>query len=160
MDFKVEVMKKKDLIKSLHVDKKPLEDVKFNPYYQLVQSGLGRNVKINNRSLISLGTNDYLGMANNSIIKQEAVKVLEKFGISMCGTPIVIGQTDINRRLEMKIARFLKQDDALIFPSCYQCNMGIFKLLAGKKDVIIADREIHSSLLNGIELCQASLLLL
>lgn len=149
-------MQTKDLIENLYVDKKLIEDTNFNPYYQLVQSGLCRKVLVNGKSLISLGTNDYLGMANNNIVKKEAIKVLEEFGVSMCGTPIVIGQTNINRKLEIEIANFLKQDDALIFPSCYQCNMGVFKLLADKQDIIIADREIHSSLLNGIDLSKAS----
>ncbi len=149
-------MKKKDLIDNLYVDKKLAEEINFNPYYQLIQSGLGRSIKINNKTFVSLGTNDYLGIANNSTIKREAIKVLEEFGISMCGTPIVIGQTSINRKLEQETASFLKQDDALAFPSCYQCNMGVFKLLANEQDVIIADREIHSSLLNGIALTKAS----
>ncbi|GAI52778.1 unnamed protein product, partial [marine sediment metagenome] len=119
------------------------------------QSGLGRNVKVDNKPLISLGTNDYLGIANNSHIKEAAIKTLDEFGVSMCGTPIVIGQTTINKRLEIETASFLKQEDALVFPSCYQCNMGVFSLLANKEDVIITDKKIHSSLLNGIGLCDS-----
>ena len=149
-------MKKEDLIKSMVVDKSPLVKAGFNPYYQPVRSGLGRNINVNGKSLISLGTNDYLGIANNEEIKKEALRALRKFGVSMCGTPIVVGQTAINRKLETEIASFLKQEDALIFPSCYQCNMGIFGLLTTGEDVIIADREIHSSLLNGIGLSKAS----
>ena len=75
----------------------------------------------------------------------------------MCGTPIVIGQTDVNRALELKIAEFLKQDDAIIYPSGYQCNVGVFQLLANKDDIIIADKNIHSSLINGCMLTKADL---
>ncbi|MBL7131474.1 MAG: pyridoxal phosphate-dependent aminotransferase family protein [Candidatus Omnitrophica bacterium] len=149
-------MKKEEFVNSFSIDKKLAEDIDFNPYSQIVQSGLDRNIVVNGKKLISLGTNDYLGLANNNTIKKEAIRILETFGMSMCGTPIVVGQTNINRSLETEIAKFLKQDDALVFPSCYQSNMSIFQLLANEEDVIIADREIHSSLLNGIALCKAS----
>ena len=110
-------MRKEEFIKTLYVDKKLAEDINFNAYYQIVQSGLDREVTVNGRKLISLGTNDYLGIANNADIKKEAEVVLKRFGISLCGTPIVIGQSEVNRTLEHEIASFLKQDDALVFPS-------------------------------------------
>ncbi|MFC1594088.1 aminotransferase class I/II-fold pyridoxal phosphate-dependent enzyme [Candidatus Omnitrophota bacterium] len=142
---------------SLQIDKSIVEDVQFNPYYRNISSGLGRTITIDNKELLSLGSNDYLGIANNAAIKQEAARILEKYGLSMCGTPIVIGQTDINRQLEKTIARFLKQDDAIVYPSGYQCNMGVFQLLAREDDCIIADKNVHSSLINGCMLSKASL---
>lgn len=150
-------MKKNIFIESLFIDKSLAENIDFNPYYQIVQSGLGESIRIGNKSFISLGSNDYLGLANNAAVKDEAIRVLKEYGISMCGTPIVIGYTNLNCQLEKEIAAFLKQEDALVFPSCYQCNTGVFKMIANKKDVVIADREIHSSLLNGINLSGASL---
>ena len=73
----------------------------------------------------------------------------------MCGTPIVIGQSALNRELETELARFLKQDDALVYPSCYQCNMSIFSVLATEDDVILFDKNVHSSMMNGISLTKA-----
>ena len=115
-----------------------------------------RNITVNGRSMISLGANDYLGIANHDGIKQEAMDALDQFGISMCGTPIVVGRSAINRLLERETAAFLKQEDALVFPSCYQANMSLFQLMAGDQDVIIADKESHSSLLNGAALSRAA----
>lgn len=149
-------MKKEDFIDGLYIDKRLAEDIDFNPYYQIIQSGLGENIKIRNKSLVSLGSNDYLGLANNTSIKEEAAKIIGEYGMSMCGTPIVVGYTKFNWKLEKEIASFLKQDDALVFPSCYQCNTGLFQLITNKEDVIIADKEIHSSLLNGIGLSEAT----
>jgi len=148
---------KNDFIASLKVDKSILEEANFNPYYQQISSGLGRKITIANRKLILLSSNDYLGVANNPAIKKEAIKIIEKYGLSMCATPIVTGQTKINRDLEIKIAAFLKQEDALLYPSCYQCNLGVFHLLAKESDTILADRNIHSSLINGCLLSQANL---
>jgi len=141
----------------LSVDKSVVENLNFNPYYRLVESGLGREIAIENKKFISLGSNDYLGLANNEIIKKEAIKIIEEYGMSMCGTPIVIGQTKINRDFELKIADFLKQDDAILYPSCYQANLGIFQLLTKEDDIIIADENIHSSLITGCKLSNTKL---
>lgn len=148
-------MRKKDYLDTLYIDKEPLKKVKFNPYYKLIQSSLDRKILIDNKEVISLGSNNYLGIANNKEMKQKAKEALEKYGISMCGTPIVVGQTDINRALELKLAEFLKQEDVLLYPSCYQCNMGVFQVLSTGEDIIIVDRNIHSSLLNGCALSRA-----
>lgn len=148
---------KSHFLNSLKVDKSLVEKLHFNPYYRNIESGLGSKIKIDNKEFICLGSNDYLGIANNEKIKNAAIKTIKEYGLSMCGTPIVIGQTDINRALELKIAEFLKQDDAIIFPSGFQSNISVFQLLANKDDVIIADKNIHSSLINGCLLTKANL---
>ncbi len=148
---------KKDFLNSLSVDKSVLSENRFNPYYQNVESALGRTINIAGKELISLGSNDYLGLANNPTIKNEAVKIIEQYGMSMCSTPIVLGQTKINRSLEIKLAKFLKQDDCLLYPTGYQANMAIFHILAKDSDIILADRNIHSSLINGCMLSRAAL---
>ena len=145
-------MKKEIFKDNLYIDKSLADITGFNPYFRPIQSGLGRYIQIDGKQLLCLGSNDYLGLANNDEIREEMIKALKKYGISMCGTPIVIGQADINKRLECEIAKLLKQEDALLFPLCYQCNVGIFSCLAGPEDLILADKEIHSSLLNGIAL--------
>lgn len=148
---------KTSFINNLNLGTEVLENTRFSPYYRNIESGLGRNITIEKNQFISLGSNDYLGLAANKQMKSQAIKTIKKYGLSMCGTPIVIGQTDINRALEQKIAQFLKQDDAIIYPSGYQANIGVFQLLASKDDVIIADKNIHSSLINGCKLTQADL---
>lgn len=154
---KVREDKKESFLENLQVDKSEAEDIKFNPYYKLVESSLDRKILIEGKELISLGSNDYLGLANDERIKEKAKKVLEKYGISMCGTPIVVGQTDINRELEIKISEFLKQEDALIFPSGFQANISVFKTLCDSEDIIIADKSAHSSLIEGALMSSATL---
>jgi 8-amino-7-oxononanoate synthase len=154
---KVKENKKKNFIENLRIDKSEADKIKFNPYYKLVESSLGREILIEGKKLISLGSNDYLGLASDEKIKEEARRILAEYGISMCGTPIVVGQTDINRRLEVKIAEFLKQEDALIFPSGFQANIGVFKTLCDAEDIIIADKSAHSSLIEGALMSSATL---
>jgi 8-amino-7-oxononanoate synthase/acyl carrier protein len=142
-------------LETLRVDKSDVERANFNPYYREVESGLGRRIVIGGRKLINLGSNDYLGIANCKELKKAASEALEKYGLSMCGTPIVIGHTDLNRALEKKLAEFLGTEDALVFPSGYQANIGIFQTLTKKEDIIIADKFAHSSLHSGISLSPA-----
>ncbi|MBU2104746.1 MAG: pyridoxal phosphate-dependent aminotransferase family protein [Nanoarchaeota archaeon] len=146
-----------EFIESLYVDKTILKKAKFNPYYKQVETGLGKKVIVGGKPLISLGSNDYLAIANSDELKNAAREALEKYGVSMCGTPIVVGYTKINKDLESKIASFLQQDEALVFPSGYQASLGAFHL-ANRKDVIIADRYAHSCLIQGAQSSKAKLL--
>jgi len=148
-------MNKADFLSQFNFDKSLAEEVGFNPYFQSIDSGMGAHVQLQGKSLINLGTNDYLGLSNKPEIKAAARDAMEEFGVSMCGTPIVIGQSALNAKLEAELARFLKQDDALVYPSCYQCNMGVFSVLANEQDVILFDKDVHSSLMNGISLTKA-----
>jgi 8-amino-7-oxononanoate synthase len=151
----IDADKKKVSLSALKVDKGDVERARFNPYYQEVESGLGKSIIINGKELINLGSNDYLGIANSPELKKAATEALEKYGVSMCGTPIVIGHTDMNRSLEKRLAEFLGTEDALVFPSGYQANVGLFQTLTQKEDIIIADKFAHSSLHSGIALSKA-----
>jgi len=90
----------------IKVDKSDVEEANFNPYYIAMETGLGRKVIAGGKEVISFGSNDYLGIANSLELKKAMQEAVEKYGVSMCGTPIVIGQTDINKNLERKIAEF------------------------------------------------------
>ena len=142
-------------LQNLTVDKTDVERAGFNPYYKIVESGLGRKILIEGKELINLGSNDYLGIANSKELKQAASEALGKYGISMCGTPIVIGQSNVNRELEKRLSEFLETEETLVFPSGYQANSGIFQVLAQESDVIIADKYAHSSLHSGMALSKA-----
>jgi len=148
---------KNQYINSLQVDKSLAQKIDFNPYYRDIKSGLGARVKIEGRNYISLGSNDYLGLANDKRVKEGAKKIIDKYGLSMCSTPITLGKTEINRELEQIISSWLKQEDTILFPSCYQANLGAFYSLTANKDLVIADEGIHSSLINGALLAGACL---
>jgi len=142
-------------LQDLIVDKTDVERAGFNPYYKRVESGIGRKIIIDGRELINLGSNDYLGIANSEELKKASHEALEKYGVSMCGTPIVIGQSGVNQDLERRLSEFLGTEEALVFPSGYQANSGVFQILAQEGDVIIADKYAHSSLHSGMALTRA-----
>ncbi|MBI4981637.1 MAG: aminotransferase class I/II-fold pyridoxal phosphate-dependent enzyme [Candidatus Omnitrophica bacterium] len=154
---KINLKSKESFINSLNVDKTLAEKLNFNPYYQTVNGGLSKNIKINHKLMLNFGSNDYLGLSQNKFIKKSAIDAIKEYGLSMCATPITLGTTQINRALEEKIASFLKQDDAIVYSSGYQANLGIFQALTKENDIVIADKNIHSSLINSILLSKARL---
>ena len=60
----------------------------FNPYYQRIDSGLNRKIRVNGHEMIDLASNNYLGLATDVRVKQAAVEAIQKYGVSLCGTPI------------------------------------------------------------------------
>ncbi len=142
----------------MKVDKTILEKADFNPYYMRVDSHLDKKIMIHDKKVISFGSNDYLGLAADNRLKDAAKKAIDSFGISLCGTPIVVGYSEVNQQLEKELASFLHKDDALCFPSGYQANLGAFKFLAGKDDIVLIDDLAHSSLVQGARLSRAKVL--
>lgn len=137
------------------VNKCIADEVGFNPYYLEVQSCIGKKILIGGKELISFGSNDYLGIANHPRLKEAAKRAIDEFGISLCGTPIVIGYTNLHKRLESTISDFLEMEETLIYPSGYQANIGIFKLLSSMVDAILIDEYAHSCLFEGTRLSKS-----
>lgn len=134
----------------ISLDESLVETVGFNPYYPELQSGLEDRILINGRAYINLAANNYLGLAADPRVKQAAAQAVQKYGASLCSTPITTGYTDLCQVLERKLAGFLGLEDAILLPSCYQANNGLFRTIAGREDLVIIDRFAHSSLVQGI----------
>ena len=126
-----------------------LKKTGFNPYYLELQSGLNETLIIGGEEYIDLASNNYLGIANDIRIKEASINAIKKYGVSLCGTPIAAGYSDLYNMVSIQLSKFLGLDSTIIYPSCYQANNGLFSAIAGKDDVIIIDRYAHSSLIEG-----------
>jgi glycine C-acetyltransferase len=82
-------------------------------------------------------------------------KVLNFCANNYSSVRFICGTQDIHRELQDKVSAFLGMEDTLLFPSCMDANSGVFEAILGQEDVIIADRLIHASLVDGIRLCSA-----
>ena len=67
----------------------------------------------------------------------------------------ICGTQDIHKALEREVARFHGMEDAILFPSCFDANAGIFEALLGKDDALISDALNHASIIDGIRLSKA-----
>ncbi|TGE36324.1 pyridoxal phosphate-dependent aminotransferase family protein [Desulfosporosinus fructosivorans] len=133
------------------LDESLAEEVGHNPYYLRVESGLNERIQVNGHEMIDLASNNYLGLATDSRVKQAAEEAIKKYGVSLCGTPIATGYLDLYQRLEEKLSSFVGLEETIILPSCYQANNGLFSCIAGAQDLIVVDRYAHSSLIQGIK---------
>jgi 7-keto-8-aminopelargonate synthetase-like enzyme len=140
-----------DFYKRFTLDESLVRATGFNPYYITTTSGLDEKGVVNGKRVINLASNNYLGLAADSRVKEAVIEAVKKYGASLCGTPIATGYIDLYKRLEEKLASFIGLEETIILPSCYQANNGLFISIAGREDLIIVDRFAHSSLIQGIK---------
>ncbi|WP_163711777.1 aminotransferase class I/II-fold pyridoxal phosphate-dependent enzyme [Mangrovibacterium lignilyticum] len=132
-----------------HLDDQLIRKAAFNPYYLTVQSGLNDMIIIEDEEVVDLASNNYLGIANDQRVKRAVVEAVNKYGASMCATPISVGFSDLYKETCQKLSSFIGLEDSLIYPSCYQANNGVFSAIAKQDDVIVIDQFAHSSLIEG-----------
>lgn len=141
----------RDFYNRISLDESLAEEAGHNPYYRRIDSGLDEKILVNGHEMIDLASNNYLGLAADGRVKQAAVEAVQKYGVSLCGTPIATGYIDLYQRLEEKLSSFIGLEETIILPSCYQANNGLFSSIAGPRDLIVFDRFAHSSLIQGIK---------
>ncbi len=105
--------------------------------------------------VLNFCANNYLGFSSHPEVMAAAHDGLDARGFGMSSVRFICGTQDIHRELQDKVSAFLGMEDTLLFPSCMDANAGVFEAVMGKDDVIIADRLIHASLIDGIRLCSA-----
>jgi glycine C-acetyltransferase len=127
-----------------------VQQASFNPYYPVIRSGLDEELEIDGARYIDLASNNYLGLANDARVRVACHAALDRYGASMCATPVASGYTELYSRLEQKLSYFTGMEASLIYPSCYQANNGLFHAIAGREDIALIDRMAHSSLIEGV----------
>ena len=117
-----------------------------------------QNININTEEggeVLNFCANNYLGLANNSEIINEAKKALDQNGFGMASVRFICGTQDIHKKLEKKISDFFGTNDTILYTSCFDANGGLFETLLGQEDAIISDSLNHASIIDGIRLCKA-----
>jgi len=122
------------------------------PYFKPVASAEDTEVIIQNKRVIMLGSNNYLGLTTHPKVKEAAMKAIEKYGTGSCGSRFLNGTLELHERLEEKLASFMKKESALVFSTGFQTNLGVISSLVGKDDVVIIDKWDHASIVDGARL--------
>ncbi|OPL18666.1 MAG: glycine C-acetyltransferase [Candidatus Aegiribacteria sp. MLS_C] len=107
------------------------------------------------KRVLNFCANNYLGLSSHPEVIKAAHEGLDTRGYGMSSVRFICGTQDIHRELQNRVSEFLGMEDTLLFPSCMDANSGVFEAVLGQEDVIIADRLIHASLVDGIRLCSA-----
>ena len=107
------------------------------------------------RSMLMMGSNNYLGLANHPLVKKAVIDAIEVNGVGMAGPPLLNGMSSLHRELERKIATLKGKEDALLFASGFQANLGWISALLRSKDYLIYDELHHASVFDGIKIARA-----
>lgn len=107
------------------------------------------------KSVINMCANNYLGLSSHPEVIEAAHKGLDVRGYGMSSVRFICGTQDIHKELEKKLSEFLGTEDTILFPSCMDANGGVFEAILNEQDVMIADRLVHASIIDGMRLCKA-----
>jgi 7-keto-8-aminopelargonate synthetase-like enzyme len=122
-----------------------------------VDSAQGPRINIGGKIFLNFSSNDYLGLANDPILKEAAIKAIETFGAGAGASRLICGSLAPFHELEEMLANFKRTEAALTFSTGYATAIGTICALVGKDDVIILDKLVHASIVDASKLSGAIL---
>ena len=105
--------------------------------------------------VLNFCANNYLGLSSHPDVIQAAKDTIDSHGYGMSSVRFICGTQDIHKELEEKTAKFLGQEDCILYAAAFDANGGVFEPLLGENDAIISDELNHASIIDGIRLCKA-----
>jgi 8-amino-7-oxononanoate synthase len=125
------------------------KDLGIYPYFREIEAMSGAHVTIDGRDVITVSSNNYLGLTKDPRVIESGKLALDKFGSGCTGSRFVNGNLNLHRQLENDISNFLERGDTIVMSTGYQANQGTISCLLGRKDIAFSDRENHASIYEG-----------
>jgi 8-amino-7-oxononanoate synthase len=125
------------------------------PYFRILESQAGPVVEMEGRETIMLGSNNYLGLTTDERVKQAAREALETYGTGVTGSRLLNGTTPLHLDLERELAEWMGTEDAIVFTTGYQSNLGSISAILEPGDTVVCDSGDHASILDGCKLSGA-----
>jgi 8-amino-7-oxononanoate synthase len=138
-----------------------IDDLKGRNLYRAMAETLREDgiwVERDGRRLLSFSCNDYLNFTQHPAIKQAAIAAVEKYGAGSGASRLVTGNHPLYAELEARLAAVKQTEAACVFGSGYLANAGIIPVLAGPKDLVLADELAHACLFAGAQLSRGRVL--
>lgn len=128
------------------------------PYFHCLESRQDKEVVMEGKRKIMLGSNNYLGLTTCDEVEKAAIEGIKKYGTGCSGSRFMNGTLDLHLALENELKDFLGVEDVITFPTGFQTNLGIISSLVGRNDYVICDRENHASIYDGCKLSYGTML--
>jgi 8-amino-7-oxononanoate synthase len=127
------------------------------PYFRTVESPAMPVVEMEGAPRIMLASNNYLGLTGDERVMKGAQDALHRYGTGLTGSRLLNGTTPLHLELERELAEWMGSEDALVFTTGHQANVGTLGALLGPGDTVIVDSADHASILDGALISRAKL---
>jgi 8-amino-7-oxononanoate synthase len=125
------------------------------PYFRLLEGPAGPVVEMEGAERVMLGSNNYLGLTGDERVVAAARAALDQYGAALTGSRLLNGTTPLHEELEREIADWMKTEDALVYTTGYQANVGALSTLLVPGDTVIVDSGDHASIMDGVAMSHA-----
>jgi len=135
-----------------------IEDLKAKGIFRrlrVVQSEQKSRCVIDGREVITLSSNNYLGLNTHPRLREAAIRAVEQYGAGSGAVRTIAGTMSLHEELEARLATFKHTEAVLTFQSGFTCNTGVIPVLAPEGAVIVSDALNHASIIDGIRLTKA-----
>ena len=129
----------------------------FYPYFRCIDETHGNYVVCEGERKVMIGSNNYLGLAQDERVIEAACDATRKFGAGCTGSRLLNGTIKLHVQLEEALADFLQRESVLLFSTGFFANQGALASLTEDGDVILCDRENHASIIDGCNFAPAKL---
>ena len=119
------------------------------PYFRAISSEQDTEVIMNGKKVLMFGSNSYMGLTNHPKVKEAAIEATRKYGTGCAGSPFLNGTLDIHKQLEARLAEFVGKEDAMIYSTGFEVNLGVVSCVTGREDYVILDEQDHASIIEG-----------
>ncbi|MBN8709985.1 MAG: hypothetical protein BGO12_12070 [Verrucomicrobia bacterium 61-8] len=129
----------------------------FYPYFRQIDETHGNYVMCDGERKIMIGSNNYLGLAQDERVIEAACEATRAYGAGCTGSRLLNGTIRLHSQLEEALADFLQREAVLLFSTGFFANQGALASLTEEGDVILCDRENHASIIDGCQFAPAKL---
>src|SRR3954453_7564033 len=125
------------------------------PYFRLLEGQAGPVVQMEGAERVMLGSNNYLGLTRDPRVIKGARDALDTYGTALTGSRLLNGTLPMHVELERELAEWMGTEDALVFTTGYQANVGAIGTLLSPGDTVIVDSGDHASIMDGVAMSRA-----
>jgi glycine C-acetyltransferase len=135
-----------------------IEELKRQNLYRpmrVLSSAQGAEVTVDGKRLISLSSNNYLGLTTHPRLVEAAISAAREFGAGSGAVRTIAGNMSLHEQLESELAEFKHTEAVLTFQSGFTANSGVIPVVAGESDLIVSDQLNHASIIDGMRMSKA-----
>ncbi|MCY7419488.1 MAG: aminotransferase class I/II-fold pyridoxal phosphate-dependent enzyme, partial [Chloroflexi bacterium] len=114
-----------------------------------------RRATMDGRPVISLASNDYLGLTTHPHLIEAAIAAVRELGVGSGAVRTIAGTMELHQELERRLAVFKHTEATLVFQSGFTANSGVIPTITGEQDLIVSDALNHASIIDGVRLSRA-----